>query len=39
VPGGARPGQGVHVGGDAAAREGSRAQLQRYLQSIAARAP
>jgi dienelactone hydrolase len=35
VPGGARPGGGVHVGGDAAAREASRAALQTFLKSMA----
>jgi dienelactone hydrolase len=34
VPGGARPGAGVHVGGDAAAREASRATLQTFLKSM-----
>jgi dienelactone hydrolase len=36
VPGGARPGGGVHVGGDAAAREASRAALQTFLKSLTA---
>ncbi len=31
VPGGARPGQGVHVGGDAAARAASWARLERFI--------
>lgn len=39
VPGGARPGQGVHVGGDAAARAASRAELQRFLKAMALPAP
>ena len=34
VPGGARPGDGVHVGGDAAARDASRAALQTFLKSM-----
>jgi dienelactone hydrolase len=34
VPGGVRPGAGVHVGGDAAAREASRAALQAFLKSM-----
>jgi dienelactone hydrolase len=33
VPGGAHPGQGVHVGGQAAAREGSRGQLLAFLRA------
>ena len=36
VPGGAKPGAGVHVGGDAAARDASRAALQTFLKSMAA---
>jgi dienelactone hydrolase len=31
VPNGARPGEGVHVGGDAAAREQSREEVRRFL--------
>jgi dienelactone hydrolase len=31
VPGGARPGQGVHVGGQPAARAASREQLLAFL--------
>lgn len=31
VPNGVKPGQGVHVGGDAAAREASRARLLKFL--------
>jgi dienelactone hydrolase len=34
VPNGANPGQGVHVGGDAAARDASQAELLRFLRSI-----
>jgi hypothetical protein len=33
---GVRPGAGVHVGGDAAARDASRAALQGFLKSMAA---
>jgi dienelactone hydrolase len=33
VPNGARPGQGVHVGGDPAARAASREQLSRFLRA------
>jgi dienelactone hydrolase len=36
VPGGARPGGGVHVGGDATARDASRAALQTFLKSMTA---
>jgi dienelactone hydrolase len=36
VPGGARPGAGVHVGGDAAARDASRAALQSFLKAMTA---
>jgi dienelactone hydrolase len=36
VPNGARPGQGVHVGGDAAAREASRAELLEVLRAMVA---
>jgi len=36
VPGGARPGGGVHVGGDAAARDASRAALQTFLKAMTA---
>jgi dienelactone hydrolase len=34
VPGGARPGAGVHVGGDPAARDASRAALQGFLKTM-----
>jgi dienelactone hydrolase len=37
VPGGARPGAGVHVGGDAAARDASLAALRAWLKAMPAR--
>lgn len=37
VPGGARPGQGVHVGGDPAARAASRDELLRFLATVPSR--
>jgi dienelactone hydrolase len=37
VPGGARPGAGVHVGGDAAARDASLATLRAWLKAMPAR--
>ncbi|MFO1223732.1 MAG: prolyl oligopeptidase family serine peptidase [Burkholderiaceae bacterium] len=37
VPGGARPGAGVHVGGNAAARKASRVALQTWLDPMASR--
>jgi dienelactone hydrolase len=36
VPGGAHPGQGVHVGGDAAARDAALRRLDDFLRAAAA---